>query len=292
MSSSVSISIVTNTLIAASKLVGWLATGSPTLFAESIHSGADVANQVLLRVGEVRSRGGASERHPFGSGQERFFWALVSAVSVFFVGCGVTLYHGILSLFSPGEIEPFTPFVFGLLLFSLALESFTFRTAWKEIGGWAGLKASRSNTTVLAVLLEDAVALAGIALTLLVAGVSLMWGPQPELDAAVSIVVALMLGTMALFLANLNRGLLIDVADDGLNRALAAEMARREVVARVSSLTVDIDRYVAFIRVAPVSAARVRAHTWEIGEQLKQHARDVLGKTLDSVYWKFPGERP
>ena len=109
MSSSVSLSIATNTAIAASKGFGWLVTGSPTLFAETIHSIADVANQVLLKVGEVRGRGGPDTLHPFGRGQETFFWALVSAVSVFFIGCGINIYHGVQALLSPAAVEPFTP---------------------------------------------------------------------------------------------------------------------------------------------------------------------------------------
>ena len=66
MSSSVTISIATNSAIAASKGFGWIVTGSPTLFAETIHSLADVGNQVLLKVGEVRGRGGPDRVHPFG----------------------------------------------------------------------------------------------------------------------------------------------------------------------------------------------------------------------------------
>src|ERR1700756_4088060 len=108
MSSSVSISIATNTAIAASKGFGWLVTGSPTLFAKTIHSIADVSNQILLRVGEVRGRGGPDALHPFGRGQEKYFWALVSAVSVFFVGCGINIYHGVHALLQPGVVEPFT----------------------------------------------------------------------------------------------------------------------------------------------------------------------------------------
>ena len=78
---------------------------------------------------------------------------------------------------SNAPVEPFTPLVLGLLLFALALESFTFVVALREIGGWKGLAENRTNTTVLAVVLEDAVALLGILLTLLVAGVSLCAWP-------------------------------------------------------------------------------------------------------------------
>src|SRR5205823_10483015 len=88
----------------ASKAFGWFVTGSPTLFAETIHSLADVGNQVLLRVGEVRGRRGPDRTHPFGRGQEKFFWALVSAVSVFFIGCGINVYHGIHALLDPGAV--------------------------------------------------------------------------------------------------------------------------------------------------------------------------------------------
>src|SRR6202171_2111852 len=219
MSSSVSISIATNTAIAAAKGFGWLVTASPTLFAETIHSVADVANQVLLKVGEVRGRRGPDAAHPIGRGQEKFFWALVSAVSVFFIGCGLNIYHGVHALISPSIIEPFTPLVLGLLIFALALESFTFVVALREIGGWKSIARNRNNTTVLAVLLEDAVALLGILLTLIVAGVSFLWGSHPAFDAAGAIGVGGLLGALAIFLAAINRRLLIDSSDPGLDRS-------------------------------------------------------------------------
>ena len=122
MSSSVTLSIATNSAIAVSKGFGWFLTGSPTLFAETVHSLADVGNQVLLKVGEVRGRAGPDLEHPFGRGQEKFFWALVSAVSVFFIGAGINIYHGIHTLLQPGEVSLFTPLVLGLLVFALALE--------------------------------------------------------------------------------------------------------------------------------------------------------------------------
>lgn len=289
MSQSVSISIVTNSLIAASKFFGFSVTGSPTLFAETIHSLADVGNQVLLKVGEVRAGGKADpEQHPFGMGQERFYWALVSAVSVFFLGCGVTLYHGISSLLHPEEVQPFTPLVIGLLFFALALELFTCITALREIGGWKGLRENRSNTTVLAVLAEDGIALLGILLTLFVALSSWFFGPHATLDAIVSIVVGIMLGAMAIWLANLNRRLLIDVGDAALNTRLEEWLARADVAAEVHSVTLDVDRYVVFVRLANRIPDALVQRAPELAAGLKAHARDSLGKRLDFVFWKFP----
>ena len=282
MSASVSLSIATNATIAVSKAFGWFVTGSPTLFAETIHSLADVGNQVLLKVGEVRGRAGPDRLHPFGRGQEKFFWALVSAVSVFFVGCGINLYHGIHALVSASPVAPFTPLVLGLLLLALALETWTFIVALREIGGFAGLVTNRNNVTVLAVVLEDAVALLGIALTLLVAGVSMIAGPHPEFDAIVAIVVGLLLGAMALFLAALNRRLLIDASDSKLDRAAEAWLADHGVAAGVRSLLVDDRRVIVFVHArddVPQSDA--------LGDALKAHLEAGNRFRVDAVYWRF-----
>ena len=285
MSASVTLSIATNSAIAASKAFGWVATGSPTLFAETIHSLADVGNQVLLKVGEVRGRGGPDRVHPFGRGQEKFFWALVSAISVFFVGCGINVYHGVHALLARAEVEPFTPLVVGLLLFALALESWTFVVALREIGGWRGLRANRHRVTVLAVVLEDAVALLGILLTLLVAGVSYALGPHPEFDAAVAVVVGALLGAMALFLAAVNRRLLIDTSDPVLDRVAERWLAGRDVKAQARSLVLDDDRAILFVR-----AAHEVAQSFALGEALKKALRDEHGKSVEAVYWKFRAE--
>ena len=174
-----------------------------------------------------------------------------SAVSVFFVECGLNIYHGMHALLQHQPVEPFTPLVLGLLLFALALESFTFVVALREIGGWKGLLANRHNTTVLAVVLEDAVALLGFVLPLIVAGVSFAWGPHPAFDAAVAIAVGALLGAMALFLAAINRRLLIDISDVDLDRAAQRFLADQGVTAEVSSVVVDDDHAVVFLRALP-----------------------------------------
>lgn len=285
MSSSVSIAIGTNSAIAISKGIGWFLTGSPTLFAETIHSLADVGNQILLKVGEVRGRRGPSEVHPFGHGQEKFFWALVSAVSVFFIGCGINLYHGFEALLYPTPSGAFSPLVIGLLLFSLALESWTLVVALRELGGIAGIRENRHNTTVLAVLLEDVVAMVGILLTLIVAGIGYVFGPRPIFDAFIAVVVGVMLGALAVFLAGLNRRLLIDTSDAALDRTAERWLAARAIAARVRSLILDDDSVVVFVDAAvPVSESEA------VGDALAAELQRTLDKTVHAVYWRF--EKP
>jgi len=166
-------------------------------------------------------------------------------------------------------------------VFSLALELWTFTVALKEIGGWAGVRENRTNTTVLAVLLEDAVALLGILLTLVVAGISYIWGPRPIFDATVAILVGVLLGVMALFLAAINRRLLIDTSDPKVDREAMAWLAARDIRAEVKSLVLDDNRAVMFVRVP----SEVR-DSFAVGEALKARLAQS-GKTIDAVYWKF-----
>ena len=282
MSSSVSIAIGTNSVIAISKGIGWFLTGSPTLFAETIHSLADVGNQVLLKIGEVRGRRGPTDAHPFGHGQEKFFWALVSAVSVFFIGCGINLYHGFEALLYPTPSGAFSPLVIGLLLFSLALESWTLVVALRELGGIAGIRANRHNTTVLAVLLEDVVAMIGILLTLIVACIGYVFGPRPIFDACIAIAVGVLLGALAVFLAGLNRRLLIDTSDAVLDRMAERWLSARAIAARVHSLILDDDSVVVFVDAAmPVSESEA------VGNALAIELQRTVDKTVHAVYWRF-----
>ncbi len=293
MSKSVTVSIATNSLITGSKLFGFVTTGSPTLFAETIHSATDVVNQALLKVGEVKAAKKSTALHPFGFGKERYFWALVSSIAVLFLGCGVSIRHGIEALRHHELGTPFSTLAIALLLVAGGLESYTCQIAWREIGGWNGLRTARTNTTVLAVLLEDAVALIGIAITLFVAFWSRLVAPAPQMDAIISIFIGLLLGAMALTLAKLNKEVLIDVADIGVDAEI--ERAIKEKVGiklKVTSMLVDANRCLLFVHVAPanlpsnVDFARIA----EIADELKEHIATAMGKTIDQVYWQFPPE--
>jgi cation diffusion facilitator family transporter len=293
VSKSVTVSIATNSAITCSKLFGFLTTGSPTLFAETIHSATDVANQVLLKVGEVKAAKKSTQLHPFGFGKERYFWALVSSISVLFLGCGASVRHGIEALMHREPGVPFSNLAIALLLLAAVLESYTFHIAWREIGGWAGLRKARTNTTVLAVLLEDAVALLGIAITLFVAFWSRLVAPAPVMDAIISIFIGLLLGTMAIALAKLNKEVLIDVADVSIDAEIERTVREKAGVRlKVTSTLLDADHCLLFVHVAPKSLpANVDfKRVMEIGDEIKRHVLAVMGKTIDQVYWQFPPE--
>ena len=81
------------------KFVGGL-TGSSTMLAEAFHSLADVLNQILLLKGLSNPNRKPISQYKSGFGRARFVWALISATEFFFLGCGMSLWHGIQGLLS------------------------------------------------------------------------------------------------------------------------------------------------------------------------------------------------
>jgi hypothetical protein len=93
---------------------------------------------------------------------------------------------------------------------------------------------------------------------------------------------------MAIFLAGINRRLLIDSSDPGLDRSAERFLGEQGLRAKVSSILVDDDRGVLFVRVPRADAHERTIESHALGEALKAHALEHDGKTVDAVYWQFP----
>ena len=204
--------LLANLGIAISKIIAAVITGSASMVAEAIHSLADTGNQGLLFLGGRRARRPADPHHQFGYGAERYFWAFVVALVLFTLGAMFSLYEGVEKLRTPHTIEsPAVAFV--VLGVAVVLESFSLRTAMKEAGehrtgGWRAFIRHTKNPELPVVLLEDAGALAGLALALLGLGLAVATG-EPRYDAIGSLAIGLLLGAIAIVLAIEMKSLLI-----------------------------------------------------------------------------------
>ena len=134
---SVMAALAVNSVLTVVKFVAFNITGSGAMMSETIHSFADVMNQALLLIGIKRGSKKADGVYQFGYGRERFVWALMSAVGIFFLGCGFTVMHGIEALQHPEELSSIG-WAMGVLSISLLLDLgvfiYAFRALWKQKG--------------------------------------------------------------------------------------------------------------------------------------------------------------
>ncbi len=208
-----------NGFVTIAKFIGFFYSGSSALLAEAVHSLADTANQGLLYLGLRRSEREADERHHFGYGQERYFWNLVSAVTIFFVGCVYTVMHAIDSLKHNHQPE-LSPIAFAIIGIAFLVEGYSFLVALTEFNRqrkehnaafFVYLRESNDPTTI-AVLIEDTVAILGLFLALTGMAISAYTGSS-IFDAGAALAIGGLMGLLAYFLASVNKRFLINAAD-------------------------------------------------------------------------------
>jgi zinc transporter 9 len=209
-----------NGVVTLLKFGAFFLSGSGAMLSEGIHSAADTANQVLLYVGLKRGAKAKDEDFPYGYGGERFVFGLLSAAGIFFVGCGVTVYHGVHTFLHPA-MPALSAVTFAVLGISLVIEGGVLVVALMGLlaarGGtpfWRFLR-EKADPAAVAILLEDSAAVLGVLLAAGGIGLAYFTG-NARWDALSSILIGLLLGAVALYLVAENRKLLLGraVPDD------------------------------------------------------------------------------
>ena len=159
-----------NLMIAVSKFIAGIISGSAALLAESAHSIADTINQVFLLVSLRTASEGPDDEHPFGHGQDRFFWSLLVAVGLFVAGAVFSIYEGVSKIlhgsdshgsFFVGYIVLGVAFVFEGSALLVSAREFR-RTAHEANLHFREHFRTTRNTTMKVPLYEDAAALTGL----------------------------------------------------------------------------------------------------------------------------------
>lgn len=239
-----------NVFIMIIKWIGFFMTGSGALFSEAVHSIADVVNQILLMVGIKKSQRPSDEEFYYGYANERFFWALISACSIFFLGAGITLYHGVMGLLHR-EVSHISSMAFAILAVSFFVEAGTFLIALKEIRSknkkrkWKSIFKYGDPATI-AVLLEDSVAVVGVSVAFVSIFLSKITGNYIW-DSVGSIIIGLLMAMMAIILININRGFLMrksipEEIEDRVIEILENDPAIEKVL-DFKSVVIDVSSY-------------------------------------------------
>ena len=266
--------------VAVIKLVAGILAGSSAMLAEAAHSIADTLNQAFLLTSVRRSERPADTQHPFGYGQERYFWSLLAAFGIFIAGGGFSIFEGILGLLRPDKGGTVLIAYIALALSGAAEGASLARAARqtrqqaraRHLGLIAHIRTS-PDTTVKAAFFEDSVAIVGLVLAF--AGLLLRQLTGSEIyDAAASMAIGLLLVAAAFRLGADNRDLLIGkAADPEQLKAIEAEIEATDGITAVLELLT--------MRLGPESlivAARVAFDDGISADQAEDLADSIDGK--------------
>jgi cation diffusion facilitator family transporter len=203
-----------NLVVGLTKLAAGIISGSSSMLAEAAHSAADTLNQVFLLTSVRRGDRPADEGHPFGYGQERYFWSLMAAFGIFVAGGGFSIFEGILALTRGGEESATAAYI--ALAVSFVAEGISFLRAYRQMRGEARASnqemldhvQASADTTVKAALFEDTAALVGLVFAAIGVGLRQLTG-SPVWDGAGSIAIGVLLIVVAVKLGADSRELLI-----------------------------------------------------------------------------------
>ncbi|MHB1342038.1 MAG: cation diffusion facilitator family transporter [Coriobacteriia bacterium] len=210
--------VIANLAIAIAKFVAAGITGSSAMIAEGIHSLVDTGNGGLLLFGMKRAARPADEDHPFGHGKALYFWSLIVAMSIFGIGGGMSVYEGISHLQHPSPLEnPMWNYI--VLGVSIVIEGFSFSVAIKQFNAARGtirplafIRKSK-DPSLYTIVLEDSAAMLGLIFAF--AGVFLgHLFDNPYFDGGASIIIGLLLMSVAWLLGVETKGLLLGEGAD------------------------------------------------------------------------------
>ena len=275
----VAAAIAGNGCVMVAKFVAFLFTGSGAMLSEAIHTLADLINQILLMIGIVRSSRDPDHIYEYGYQSERYVWALISAVGIFFLGCGVTVYHAIESLLHPSELKDLG-WALGVLTFSLILEGIVLWVAVKAAKEQAGDKPLlhflryEADPAVVTVVLEDAAACLGVIIAFAAIILARLTG-SPYWDAIGSLTIGLLLGAIAIWLIARNTSLLVGASipakiRNQVKKIIEADPAVDEIV-DLKTRILDTDTY------------RIKADIHFDGGALADKLRPQLREAYDRI---------
>ncbi|GAB3978161.1 cation diffusion facilitator family transporter [Actinoallomurus acanthiterrae] len=294
-----------NLVVAATKLAAGLISGSSAMLAEAAHSLADTLNQVFLLASLRQGDRPPDEAHPFGYGQERYFWSLLAAFGIFVAGAGFSVFEGVLAMTRTHQHEsPWIAYV--VLAVSFVAESTSFARAARQMRQEAGDQGRRvlehvrrsPDMTVKAALFEDSAAVIGLGLAAIGLVLTQITGSSTW-DGAASVAVGILLIVVAFRLGRDSREMLIGhAADPDEQRLIAEEIDATEGIDDVLELLtmrIGPDHLLIAARASfgdGITADRVE----DLAEDVDRRVRERLSVTphvfIDPTRRRSAAERP
>ena len=250
--------LLANLGIAVSKFVAFAFTGSSSMLSEAIHSVADSGNQVLLLVGNKRSKKAPDAKHQFGYGRRRYVYGFIVSIVLFLVGGLFSLYEGFHKFQHPEELSD-AWIAFVVLGIAIVLEALSFRTAVREANHARGKRSlfrflrDARQPELPVILLEDLGALVGLVFALFGVSMAVATG-DGRWDGLGAMAVGTLLVVIAIFLAFEMAAMLVGESalpeEDAAIRAALASSPLVDRVIHVRTLHVGPDELLVGAKIA------------------------------------------
>lgn len=206
-----------NIAVGVVKFVAAFISGSSAMLSEGIHSMVDSGNGILMLFGMRKSTQQPDYLHPFGYGKELYFWTLVVALLVFFLGGGISIVEGAQSLrdtyLGIHELGD-TTLNFVVIVIGMVIEGITLAIAIRQFNAARGETSARKfirdtkDPSLFTVVLEDSAAELGLVLAFASTLACQVTG-NLYLDGVASVLIGLLLCTVAIILLHETKGLLV-----------------------------------------------------------------------------------
>ncbi|MDQ5916173.1 MAG: hypothetical protein QG584_2067 [Pseudomonadota bacterium] len=275
--------------IAIAKGTAAVYTGSSAMLAESVHSAADCANQLLLLLGIRQAKQAPTPDHPLGFGKATYFWSFMVAVLLFSMGGAFSIYEGVHKLSSTEPVSH--PWVaIAVLTVGVIREAWSLRGCIHEIREKAGdislwkfFRESRESELIV-IMGEDIAALAGLVLALGAVTLSIVTG-NPAWDAWGSIAVGVLLIIVAVGVGTEVRALLIGQSAEPAERtAMEAWLkVRPEIAELYNMISFQMGTYL-FVA---VKARMVERESAKVLIDQVNAVQDALKVEFPAVRWVF-----
>ncbi|MGE8207484.1 cation diffusion facilitator family transporter [Heyndrickxia sp. NPDC080065] len=194
---------IINAIISIIKGIAFFITGNVAMFAETMHSLGDAANQFFVFIGSALSKKAPTDRFPNGFGR-LVNLVLLGAVLIVGIMSFETIKEGFHHILHPTKSQGFLLNI-AVLVAAVLLESFVLFKAMKEIVHEAGVEAkgtgilfqsikylSRAKPATKLVFMEDSVATAG-GLLAIIAVITSRLTPFHQAEGIASILIGIMM---------------------------------------------------------------------------------------------------
>ncbi|KAL0481953.1 zinc transporter [Acrasis kona] len=209
-----------NIFVTSIKFTCAVVTGSAAMLAEGFHTLVDSINQGLLYFGMRQAQRAPDSRHQYGYGRVTYFWSLVSAMGMFWVGCGATSWHGIMMIFDPPTLIAYGYITPVVLAISLAVDGAVLLSVIRDIkenkpANMSLIQYAKriKDPMLMAVLLEDIAACLGVVLASAGIAATVITG-NPVFDGIASLCIGALMGGVSYALISMNKQYLTGQAVD------------------------------------------------------------------------------